>query len=190
MMVALFVSAILATVMVRLFSVTSQTGREELARSSTEGAVLIFMRLIERDLQHTTPAGISLAATEDALVVHPMGDALSTGQIVYQDLAVLWSYDPVLKTLRRREYEGVFSPFTEPQRLDEAEILALKADPNGRVARLLSGVTSFKVKNPPDVTVPQIGSPLTVEIEKEVEGAATRPSVKYTRAIYVRTGGN
>ena len=189
LMVSIFLAAILMTILVRLFAVSARAGREEFSRSSAETAVLMVIRALENDLQRTTPAGISIAADETKLIVHPMDKATSDGKIEYEKRAIAWSLDTATQQLTRREFDNAFPDPTRPQRLTDPEISALVGG-GGKTSRLLDKVTLFSVENPDSVALPSVGSPLTVSVHREVEGVSTRTEVTMRRMVVVRSGGN
>ena len=185
----MFLAAILLTVLVRLFAVSARAGREEFSRSSAETAVLLVMRSLENDLQRTTPAGISIATSGANLVVHPMDEANSEGEIEYQTKGIGWSLDSASRDLTRLEFDGAFTDPARPQRLSDPEISSLIGS-GGKVARRLDKVTLFSIENPPDVSLPSVGAPLKVSVHREVEGASTRTEVTMSQMVVVRSGGN
>jgi prepilin-type N-terminal cleavage/methylation domain-containing protein len=190
-MVAVFVSSILLTVLVKLFTVSVRTGTEELSRSSTEATALFILRAVEADLQNSSPGGISLTLDKHKLVVHPMDTALASRQITYRNELLFWNFDSVEKTLIRFEYENYFSSFDfRPTRLDETEISALLTNPNRKTARNFTNVSDFEVSNPAGIDPPFIGSPLTLSVTTEVVGATTRRDVTLTKAVQIRSSGN
>ncbi len=189
LLVAMFLAAILLTVLVRLFAVSARAGREEFSRSSAETAVLLMIRALENDLQRTTPAGISIATGGTKLVVHPMDEANSEGEIEYQTKGIGWSLDSATRELTRSEFDGAFTDPDRAQRLTDPEISSLLGS-GGKVARRLDKVTLFSIENPSDVALPSVGSPLKISVHREVVGASTRTEVTMSRMVVVRSGGN
>ena len=189
-MVAMFVSSILLIVLVRLFTVSVRTGTEELSRSSTEAALLFALRALENDLQNSSPAGISLVTDGSQLVVHPMDDVLSTGQVVYDNRLFLWYFDRPDQMLQRMELRDWFpEPFDlRPRRFVESEVPGLISPE--KLSRKVTGVTDFRVENPEDVDLPSIGTPITISLTAEIKEASARREVTLVRAVQVRSSGN
>lgn len=190
-LVGLMVSAILLTVLVQLFLVSTRTGAEELARSSGETSALLALRAVGRDLQTTTPAGISLITSGDRLVVHPVDTVLANRQVTYRNRLLLWAFEPEEGELRRLTYDTFFTPFDlRPHRLTETEVQELSVDPGAATSLVTKNVSAFSVHNPPGVTVPSVGAPLEIALSVTVEGAETRKQVALKQSVWIRSSGN
>jgi hypothetical protein len=192
LMVALFVSAILLTVLSKMFSLSFRVGHEELARSNAETVLTTLVRDLESDLQSTTSSGLSLSADGSRTVIHPMGQVTPRRQVLYPDRLLYWSFDSGQETVFKSEY--LTSPGrafdTLPLRLETAELTALPLAGSDRVVRRFPHITRFAVLNPTDVIVPSVGSPLRVEVTVRLEPATTRQQVDMVRQVRLRTSGH
>ena len=189
-MVALFVASILMTVLIRMFTVSTKTGTEELARASTEATALYLVTSVERDLQNSSPAGVTLVPSGAMLAVHPVESVLDTRQVVYRNQLILWEYLPDDKLVKRTVSDDWFSTFDlRPHRLDDTELSALQANPQGKLALKIGKVKDFSVSNPGDVEVPSVGAPLTISVTILIEEASTRKEVTFEKSIWIRSSG-
>lgn len=193
LLVGLFVSSILLTILVKLFTVSFRVGQEELSRSATESSLVIMLNKLEKDLLSTSPAGLSLDPLGIRLVAHPILTVTERRQVIHEERFWYWSYDAATEQLFQSEYllppSGSFED-NLAYRFTEDEVGALPLTGSGRTKFELSGITDFRVTNPSAVVAPNVGSPLQVVVEAKVKRATNRAKVRFERKIWLRSGAS
>jgi prepilin-type N-terminal cleavage/methylation domain-containing protein len=192
LLVAMFLSGLLLTLLVQLFSIGFRVSQEEMERSKAETAAVIVIKKLSADLASSNPSALSLSSTGDKIVIHPVLSITSRRQLVFEDKLFYWSYDSTSKTLFKSEYltppSGAFN--TLALRLDQATLTALPSTGSNRTVQKISNVSAFSVSNPSGVTAPNVGSPLTVDLEILIDRAETRNVVSLTRVIWLASGSS
>lgn len=192
LLVGIFLSGIMLTILVQLFAVSFRIGREELARSSTEASLVVTLKRLEGDLLGSSPSGLTLDPGGIRLVVHPILTVSNRRQVVYEDRLLYWSYDTSSEELVRTEMlsppTGAFD--TQALRLAPVDLAALPLSGTSRLLNKLPKVTEFTVSNPTGVAIPNVGSPLEVALESRIDDVSTRGQVRLVRRVWLRSGAN
>ena len=191
-LVGAFVGSMMLYVCVRLFVVSVRVGSSEIDRSGAETTMATIVSKLENDLQSTTAAGISLSEPGDKVVIHPMDTVTERRQVLYEDRLLYWSFVESEKRLVRSEF--LTSPGrafdTRPIRLDSTELGGLPLTGSSRVTNSIDDIVTFRVANPDGVLLPNLGSPLTVQLATIVEKADTRKVLEMSRLVRLRSSGN
>lgn len=190
-MVASALAALLLTVLLSLSGVIYRVGHEEIQRSSSEARVLVTCRKLELDLLDSAPPGISISSGGARAVIHPV-DAVSSGRVLFADKFLYWTWSATQKRLVRAELDSPPSGVAfngAAFRWNPAQLGGLPEDGGSRPSWIFESVSKFSLSNPPDVTLPQVGSPIFFELEVEIPIARSRKTFSLKGSVQVRTGG-
>ena len=196
LLVGMFLVGLLMTVLARVASTAYRVGHEEIERGSIEARVLWIAKKLQEDLAEASPAGVSLADDGSRVMVHPLGEPLSSGRVPFQEKFVFWSHQEATGSnparLTRRELSA--RPDGEPFdgsafRWTTTELMSLAGGGTDGATLVANGVVRFEVKNHWPVDPPLVGSLLDFEIEAPIPQATTRKSILWKGTVQVRNGG-
>lgn len=181
-LVGLFLSSVLLTLLLQLFSVTYRVGQQEIRKASLRQGLMVIGQQLVRDLNETTVAGITLVSSGAEIATHPLGGITVGGRLVYEDRIWLWSWNHADRRLTRSQvtdqpFEGLPLRLT-PDTLEAAE---------RALSRSLDGVVGFSVSNPAGTEAPLVSSPLSVRIE--LENPETGETLTYATRVHLRMSG-
>ena len=182
---------ILALGLVLLFSQTAyRIAHEEFERTGVEQTLLALGNKLNSDFSITSAAGVSISPTGQDLLIHPL-TLSDVGTVVYQDRLFLWHHDAEQeKLVRFRALSYPPRPFDgTPFRAEETVLVGLHNVPEFQETSLYPAITRFRVTNPTSVSLPFVGSPLTIELEAELELAKARKTVIFNKVIQLRNSG-
>lgn len=174
------------------FSTTAyRITQEEFERNGLEQEMLILGNQFSADIALASAAGISISTSGHDVLFHPV-TLSDVGTVVYQDKLFLWHLDSIEKVLTRKMAESYPGrPFDgTPIRADEPTLIGLNAAPEFRLTQRFPHISEFKLTNPPDVSLPFVGSPLTLELVGDLELARTRKQISLTRVYQIRNSGS
>ncbi len=182
-LVGLFLASVLLTLLVQLFSVTYRVGQQEIRTASLRQGLMVIGQQLQRDLNDTTVAGVSLSPDGSRVSTHPIGGITVGGRLVYDNHLWLWSWDTTARGLiRSRSLEHSFEGL--PIRLPPDDLNSAA----GGLSRSLRNVVGFSVNNPPGVDPPLVSSPLSVRIE--LENPDTSAILTYSTRVHLRMAGS
>lgn len=196
LLVAMFLAALLLTILVKVTALGYRVSHEEIERGSLEAKAMLTFRKLKGDLLATAPAGVTLSDDGDKLVTHPIKEVLTSGRVTFEDHFVYWSYQPgpddsggrLTRTEVLERPDG--SPFDfSPYRWSPEQLAALTPGSGAKTSLVVDGVTLFSVTSSSEVELPSVGSLLNYELALELPIATTRRSVQLSGTCQIRSGG-
>ncbi len=153
-----------------------QTTRSSLRAQAQVGLqqlALTTMNRLVRDLQSSTPAGITwepdLGPTHlRVLAIQPLLDVDGDGLPIYADTHLLtYAFDPALRSLRRREWlppQTMPVPLsnTNPSRLTNSQLLGCLSTNQFSLETSVPNLNSFQFSNP--YPPPNLGNPFELDL--------------------------
>lgn len=182
---------LLALGLVLLFSRTAyRIAHEEFERTTAEQTILALGNKLDSDFSIASAAGLSLSTSGRDLLFHPI-TLSDTGSVVYQDRLFLWHHDPEQETLvRYRALSYPPRPFDgTPFRAEETVLVDLHQAPEFEVTNRYAAISAFTVTNSSAVSLPFIGSPLTVQVEAKLDLGEVRKTVQVSKVVQLRNSG-
>lgn len=196
LLVAMFLTSLITTVLVKVASMAYRVGHEEIQRGSIEARALFVAKKLREDLAETAAAGVSLKNDGSQALIQPVDQVMQSGRLLFKEMFVHWSREtlPVGTPARLARTEILSRPDAQPftggpYRWLPADIAALVPGTGDKTSMVVDGVTRFEVKNALPVAPPLVGSLLGFELELELPIAATRRSIKISDAVQIRNGG-
>lgn len=195
-LVAMFLTGLLTTVLVRVTSMAYRVGHEELQRGSIEARAMVVLKKLRGDLMTTSCAAVTLKDDASQMLCQPIDKVLPSGKVLYEKEFIHWSREaaavgmPARLTRTEVTSRPDSLPFDGgPFRWTPAQIDALAPGTGDRTSLIFDGITLFTVKNLSAVVVPQVGSLIAVDLEIELPIATTRRSIRLTDIVQIRNGG-
>jgi prepilin-type N-terminal cleavage/methylation domain-containing protein len=199
-LVAMFLMAILLTVLVRVAGTTYRIGHEEIERGALEASALMASKRLEQDLLSSGSAGITLVSN-GGVVAQLTDGVTASARVLFAPVFVYWRVDvlnggapapALVPRLMRSELDSHPSmPFDgRPLRWSLADQSSLPLGVEGdRCTLSLPGISKLTLSNPAGIRGGLVGSPLTMEMEMQLPLASTRKTVRLVRTLQVRTNG-
>lgn len=188
-LVAAFLLALLFGILVRFFQITYRISGEELERNSAEATLLNLTTKLRRDLSAAAPAGLSLLANGETLLIHPV-TLTDVGTVAYQNKLVLWYYNPATRIVSRKQtdsYSGFVFDGT-PFRATQAVLAGLGTSSEFWETLKVPNVSTFQLTTNPDVGSPFIGSPISLDLTIRLN--RSDKSIDYSEVIHLRNAGS
>jgi len=196
-LVGIFLTGLILTVLLRVAGATYRIGHEEIQRGALESSTLMAAKKLEQDLMNSAPAGLSLVGGH-SLLVQPVDSVLPSGRIVFASRFEYWRLAQTTVEGRTQQClvrsEVTTRPDGDPfdgsaTRWTAAQVAGLGGGAGERPSLTLAGVTKFEVTNPQDETRTLIGPLVAFAIEMELPIAATRRNLRLQRTVLLRTPG-
>ncbi len=190
-LVASVLLLLLLGLVLRFSSSAYRITKEEFERTGLEQEMLLLVNRLNDDIALASAAGISISSSGHDVMFHPV-TLSDVGTVVYQDKLFLWHLDSIDKVLTRQMAESYSArPFDgTPIRADEMTLIGLSAAPEFKLTQRYPHISEFKLTNPSDVSLPFVGSPLTLEVVGDLELARTRKQIPLTRVYQLRNSGS
>lgn len=196
LLVAMFLAALLLTVLVRVTSLVYRVGHEEMQRGALEARVMVAVKKLQGDLLATAPAGVTLSPGESQLLLHPIKEVLTSGRVTFEDRFLHWSHAPgAAESSGRLTRTELFErpdgePFDfAPYRWTPEQLATLAPGAGAKTSLVVDGVTSFSVTNGLEVDAPYVGSLLDYQLAVELLIASTRRTIQLSGSCQLRSGG-
>ncbi len=181
-------SVLMLGILARLSIVGYRVGHEEFERIEAETRMQMIADLIGKDVNLSSPPGVSLTESGQKILFHPT-ELSPRGALAYQETLTFWTYDPSAKTLLRATTDvSPRPPFDgTPCRLTPEELQGLALNGNFQVTRGFQGLDEFSIKSAQNVPARLASISLNLEIKDKVDLANTHTDLTLRRLLVFRT---
>lgn len=205
--IALTIVLVVSSIGALLLQSSSRAAIRTTLRTEMQQQALIAMQRLVTDLRRSCCSGVSIrsGAAPIAIAICPLSQArlragaqpgvANSGELLWSDFFMLYSYDAAAHTLNYREWPpGGPAPTAEeidptrPRRLAAGRIAQILNDAPLRPVILLSGLTAFEISYPPGGSDLLLIQPVTLKITLQRKGNTGHPEPEtytYQRSVFL-----